>query len=52
MPFNREEMIRIVEAIDNYRDEIQETGWQNGLRLRGLVLLPRYSGMRIGDAVT
>ena len=51
MPFSREEMIRILEAIDNYRDEIHERGSQNGLRLRGLVLLLRYSGMRIGDAV-
>ena len=52
MPFNREEMIRILAAIDEYRDEIQERGSQNGRRLRGLVLLLRYSGMRIGDAVS
>src|SRR6516225_8922693 len=37
---------------DDYRDEIQERGSQNGRRLRGLVLLLRYSGMRIGDAVS
>jgi integrase len=45
-------MIRILAAIDEYRDEIQERGSQNGRRLRGLVLLLRYSGMRIGDAVS
>ena len=39
-------------ATDDYRDEIQERGSQNGRRLRGLVLLLRYSGMRIGDAVS
>jgi integrase/recombinase XerD len=52
MPFSREEMVRILAAIDDYRDEVQERGSQNGLRLRGLVLLLRYSGMRIGDAAS
>ena len=51
MPYAREEMVRILAAIDNYREEIQERGTQNARRLRGLVLLLRYSGMRIGDAV-
>jgi len=51
MPFTREEMVKILVAIDEYRDEIDERGSQNARRLRGLVLLLRYSGMRIGDAV-
>jgi integrase/recombinase XerD len=52
LPFNREEMVRILTAIDNYKEEIHERGSQNGLRLRELVFLLRYSGMRIGDAVS
>jgi integrase len=37
---------------DEYRNEIDERGSQNARRLRGLVLLLRYSGMRIGDGVS
>jgi len=51
MPFTREEMMKILGAIEVFRDEIDERGSQNARRLRGLVLLLRYSGMRIGDAV-
>lgn len=52
MPYTREEMLRILAAIDNYREEFPHRGKENALRLRGLVLLLRYSGMRIGDAVS
>lgn len=48
MPFMREEMIRILAAIDTYS---QTAGAPNAQRLRAFVLLLRYSGMRIGDAV-
>ena len=51
MPYTHEEMIRILAAIDKYREEFPTRGKENALRLRGLVLLLRYSGMRIGDAV-
>jgi integrase len=52
MPYTREEMLRILAAIDKYRDEFPSRGKENALRLRGLVLLLRYTGMRIGDAVS
>lgn len=52
MPFTHEEMIRILRACD----ELYATGSvyskPNLRRLRVLVLLLRYSGMRIGDAVS
>jgi integrase len=52
MPYTREEMLRILAATNDYRDEFPTRGKENALRLRGLVLLLRYSGMRIGDAVS
>ena len=45
-PFTREEFVSILDACDSYPDK------QNALRLRALVLLLRYSGLRIRDAVT
>jgi integrase len=52
MPYTREEMLRILAAIAKYRDEFPTRGKENALRLRALVLLLRYSGMRIGDIVS
>jgi site-specific recombinase XerD len=51
LPFNHEEMRRILEATERYKEEMPNHGVENGRRIRGLVLLIRYSGMRIGDAV-
>jgi integrase/recombinase XerD len=51
LPFSREEMVRILAATDQYKEEMPSHGIENGRRIRGLVLLLRYSGMRIGDAV-
>jgi len=51
LPFGREEMVRILAAADQYKEEMPSHGIENGRRIRGLVLLLRYSGMRIGDAV-
>jgi integrase len=48
MPFTREEMIRILAALDVYAET---AGTRNAQRLRAFILLLRYSGMRIGDAV-
>jgi len=48
MPFTREEMIRILIALEPYG---KSAGIRNGQRLRAFVLLLRYSGLRIGDAV-
>jgi integrase len=45
-PFTPEEVDKILAAIKDYPDK------QNGIRLRALILLLRYSGLRLGDAVT
>ncbi len=52
MPFTREEVIRTLAACDRYPDNYGRTGQENGRRLKALVLLLRYSGLRIQDAVT
>jgi integrase/recombinase XerD len=52
MPYTREVMMRILAATAKYRDEVSARGKGNALRLRALVLLLRYTGMRIGDAVS
>ena len=49
LPFTREEMRRILAAVDTYREDIEERGSENAERLLGFVLLLRYTGMRIGD---
>jgi integrase/recombinase XerD len=51
MPYSREEVVKILAAIETYTDEMPSTGMDNARRMRALVLLIRYSGMRIGDAV-
>lgn len=48
MPFTRDEIVRILAALDKYGER---AGIANAQRLRAFVLLLRYSGMRIGDAV-
>lgn len=45
-------MIRILAACDRYPDGYGRTGQGNARRLHALVLLLRYSGIRIGDAVS
>ena len=47
LPFTREEMIRILAALEPYGES---AGARNARRLRAFVLLLRYSGLRIGDA--
>jgi integrase/recombinase XerD len=48
LPFTREEMIRVLSALTPYS---KSAGVRNAQRLRAFVLLLRYSGLRIGDAV-
>ncbi len=52
MPFTREEMIHVLQALDQYPDKWGRLGQANARRLRAFVLLLRYSGMRIGDTVS
>lgn len=52
LPFTREEWLCILTACDAYGDNYGRTGQENARRLRALVLLLRYSGLRIGDVVS
>jgi len=52
LPFTRDEMKRILAAIEVYPDKTGKTGQPNARRLRAFCLLLRFSGMRIGDAVS
>ena len=51
LPFSNEDMYEILAATELYQEEMPSHGVANGKRIRGLVLLLRYTGMRIGDAV-
>jgi integrase/recombinase XerD len=51
LPFSHDEMIRILAAASTRIDESEPQGRDNARRLRALVLLLRYTGLRIGDAV-
>jgi integrase/recombinase XerD len=52
VPFTPEEIGNILTACDQYRGGFGQWGKRNAFRLRGLVLLLLYSGLRIRDAVT
>jgi integrase/recombinase XerD len=52
LPFSRDEMGRIFVALSTYRDKCGRIGQENAKRLLALVLVLRYSGLRIGDAVS
>jgi site-specific recombinase XerD len=51
MPYSREEVMKILSAVETYADKMPSTGKDNARRMRALLLLLRYSGMRISDAV-
>ena len=51
MPFTHDEVVRILAATDKYAAIAAHNAKLNARRLRSLILLLRYSGMRIGDAV-
>lgn len=52
MPYTRDNMKAILAACDAYVESVQGQGKENARTLRALVLLLRYSGLRIGDAVS
>jgi integrase/recombinase XerD len=53
LPFERDEMARILYACDRlYPDNYGRAGRPNAKRIKALVLLLRYSGLRITDAAT
>jgi integrase/recombinase XerD len=51
-PFSREDMQEIIAATYRYRDKSKRLGQDNAQRLLAFILLLRYSGLRIGDAVS
>jgi integrase/recombinase XerD len=51
LPFTDQEMVRILGALDPYIEQTDSRGKENARRLRALVLVLRYSGMRMGDVV-
>jgi integrase/recombinase XerD len=52
LPFTCDEMKRILAATELYPDKTGKCGQANAGRLRAFCLLLRFSGMRIGDAVS
>lgn len=52
VPFTPEEVAQILVACEQYRGGLGQRGRINAYRLRALVLLLLYSGLRIRDAVT
>jgi integrase/recombinase XerD len=52
LPFTQDEMVKIIAAIDAYIESSARNGFENAQRIRALILLLRYSGMRISDAVS
>jgi integrase/recombinase XerD len=51
LPYTREEMVKILAAVETYTREMPSTGLDNARRMRAMILLLRYTGMRIGDVV-
>jgi integrase/recombinase XerD len=52
MPLTHEEMVKILTACDGWQITTPIEGKLNAHRLKTLVLLMRYTGMRVSDAVT
>jgi integrase/recombinase XerD len=51
LPFTHDEMVKILAAADAYMQTARRDGKLHAIRLRSLILVMRYSGLRIGDAV-
>ena len=51
MPLEHGEFVKILAECEKRENEVQSHGKRNAQRLTTLVLVMRYSGMRIGDAV-
>jgi integrase/recombinase XerD len=51
MPLEHGDLVKILTACEKREVEVQAHGYRNAQRLKSLVLLLRYSGMRISDAV-
>jgi site-specific recombinase XerD len=51
LPFSNDEIVRILNAAETAIRKAHAHGTENAIRLRALVLLLRYTGLRISDAV-
>lgn len=51
LPFTLEQIDKILDACDHFPGSDKRPGGQNAKRLKALVLLMRYSGLRIGDSL-
>jgi len=51
LPLTHAEMVKLLAGCEKYATEVRSTGHRNAQRLKTLVLLMGYTGMRIGDAV-
>ena len=51
MPFTQDEMSKIMSAVDLFLETAAGNGLDNAKRIRGLILVLRYTGMRISNAV-
>lgn len=52
LPFTHDEMVKLLAAADAFRETARKDGKLHAIRLRSLILVMRYSGLRIGDAVS
>jgi len=52
LPFTHDEMVKILAATEAYQLKAAHNAKLNAIRLRSLILVMRYSGLRIGDAVS
>jgi site-specific recombinase XerD len=52
LPFSCDDMIRLLASATKNIEKAKPEAKNNALRLRALILLLRYSGLRIGDAVS
>jgi len=52
LPYSQDEMIHILASATKNIERAKPEAKNNALRLRALILLLRYSGLRIGDAVS
>jgi integrase/recombinase XerD len=52
LPLTQEEWKKLVIACDTYEVQVGTAGFLNAQRLRALIRLMRYSGLRISDSVS
>ncbi len=52
MPFTHDEVVRVLAATEKYSGQAAHNARLNATRIRTLMLLLRYSGLRIGDVVS